>query len=831
MGGVTIRAMWREVRLAFRSIRRAPGVAVACALTLAVGAGAATAVLQLLNGVVLKPLPVERPRELVLFSDDPSSGVYTGTPRGTLFMFSTPSYTFLRTAQRTFADVAAFQTGRERFPARIDGSAELSEIARVSGNYFAVLGVRAQAGRLLTDADDRAGTPFVAVISDAFWQRRFERDPAIVGRGVVLRSMPFTIVGVAARGFYGESLHTAPDFWLPIGPTGTAGPSGYDEHHTWWLGLIGRLKPGTTMTQASVDVNARLQEFLIDEAGSAAPPERRDEIAHTNIALARGDLGRSAIRVRAVTPLMLLAVLVALLLVTAAINVASLLMAGAAARDRVTLIHTMLGAKREQLVRLATVEALTVALPGLAAGIAAALASPRALLPLLTATPLPLDVSPDARLLAMVVVVSAVAALIACAGPVWSVMTIEGRHMGRPLRHFHLFGRWGGAARPHPHRIGSTLIVAQIALAIPLLIVAGLLLRSVERLEGQQLAVDRDHVLLVDFGPSLAGGAPGVVRAELFEKVLALPHVVSATFASQTPLGGNVHGSSVRVEGMPPREDSDAEAAFVGPAYLRTIGTPLVAGRDFTAQDDAAHPRVIIVSETVARVFLGDHPLGQRVAYGTRPFAEVVGVAKDIKLTSLREPPHRQVYLPQLQYGAFVGRLVIKTGGDPLAIAGPVRDAIRTAAPNLPITKLTTIDEEIRAATATERALAMTATALASATLLVCAIGLCGLMAYIVARRTREFGIRMALGASRRRMMGAVVASALRLVAVGAAVGAAGAMATGKVVTSLLYDVNPADWIALTGAAVAMLTAALAASLVPAAQASRVDPIVALRVE
>ena len=230
-------------------------------------------------------------------------------------------------------------------------------------------------------------------------------------------------------------------------------------------------------------------------------------------------------------------------------------------------------------------------------------------------------------------------------------------------------------------------------------------------------------------------------------------------------------------------------------------------------------------------MFLGAHPLGARVAYGTRPFAEVIGVAKDVKLTSLREPPHRQVYLPLLQNGGLGGRLVVKTDGDPLAMTAAIRDAIRAAAPNLPITKISTIDDEIRAATATERALATTATALASATLLVCAVGLCGLMAYMVARRTREFGIRMALGASRRRMMGAVVGSTLRLVAVGAIAGGAGAMATSKVVTSLLYDVNPADWIALTGAALAMLTAALAASLVPAAQASRVDPIVALHVE
>ena len=457
-----------------------------------------------------------------------------------------------------------------------------------------------------------------------------------------------------------------------------------------------------------------------------------------------------------------------------------------------------------------------MAVPGLAAGILAALAGRRARLQRVRARPLPIEFSPDARLLTIVLSVTVAAAVIACAGPMWSVMTMEDRQASAPLR----------------VATGRVLIAGQIALAIPLLIVAGLLLRSVDRLEGQPLAVDRDHVLLVDLGPNLGGNlAPASAHATLLERVRSLPRVVNATFASQTPLGGSAHGSSVKVEGAPPRDDNNAEAAFVGPAYFQTIGTPLVAGRDFTTQDDATHPRVIIVSETVARVFLGEHPLGARVAYGTRPFAEVIGVAKDVKLTSLREPPHRAVYLPQLQNGGLAGRLVVKSDGDPLAIAGPVRDTIRTAAPNLPIIRMTAIDDEIRAATATERALAMTATALASATLLVCAIGLCGLMAYTVARRTREFGIRMALGSSRGRVMSAVVASALRLVAVGAVAGAAAAIATARVVTSLLYDVSPADWIALSGAAVAMLTAALVASLIPAAQASRVDPIVALRVE
>ena len=346
MAGATIRGVWHDLRLAWRSVCRTPGVAIACALTLAVGAGAATAVLQLLNGVVLKRLPVDRPRELVLFSDDASGLVFTGTPRGTLLMFSTPSYNSLRSAQRTFVDVAAFQTGFERMPAQIDASAELADITRVSGNYFTVLGVRPQMGRLLGEADDRSGAPAVAVVSDAFWQRRFQRDPAIIGRGVVLRSTLHTIVGVAPRGFFGETVRPAPDFWLPLVAAGSAGQAGYDEHRTWWLGFIGRLKPGVTMTQASVDVNARLQAFLIEEAGADAPPQRRDEITHTNIARARGDAGRSAVRTRAVTPPTLLFVLVTLLLTTAAMNVTSLLMARAAARDRVTRIHAMLGAER-----------------------------------------------------------------------------------------------------------------------------------------------------------------------------------------------------------------------------------------------------------------------------------------------------------------------------------------------------------------------------------------------------------------------------------------------------------------------------------------------------
>jgi MacB-like periplasmic core domain len=241
-----------------------------------------------------------------------------------------------------------------------------------------------------------------------------------------------------------------------------------------------------------------------------------------------------------------------------------------------------------------------------------------------------------------------------------------------------------------------------MALAVPLLIVAGLLIRSVDRLEGQDLAVNRGHVLLVDFGPSLSAipeRTATAVRRDLLDRVREQPDVADATFASQTPLGGGVHGSSLRVEGRPLREDRDAVAAFVGPGYFHTVGIPLVTGRDFSAQDDAAHPPVVVLSETAARVF-GADMLGHRVAYGTRPFAEVIGIAKDVKFTSLREAAPRQVYLAQLQNGALGGRLVVRTDGDPLAVTASLRDTIRRAAPNLPITKMTTLDEEIRAKTA-----------------------------------------------------------------------------------------------------------------------------------
>jgi predicted permease len=483
-----------DVRLALRSARRSPGISLACALTLALGAGATTSALALLNGVVLKPLPVDRPRELVLFSGDTRDGVvFTGTPQGTLILFSTPSFEYLHAHQQTFTGVAAFQIGRDRVASRIDAATELTAVTRVSANYFSVLGIRAQAGRLFDTNDDRGGGLPAVVMSDACWLRRFQRDPAVIGRSVTLGTTSYTIAGVAARGFYGESMREPPDFWMPFAPN-AATPGAYDEHHTWWLGLVGRLKPGVTMAQASVDVNARLQDFLIDEAGSTLTPERRDEIAHTTIALARGDLGRSSIRIRAIAPLTLLVVLVVLLLVAASTNVATLLVARATARDRVTTIHLMLGASRARVVRFALAETLAIAGPGLAAGIAVALTSPRLLLPLVTTAPLPIDIAPDARLIAMIAAAAAAAGVVACAGPVWRVVTADGRQMGRPL---HLDS-------PPSHHLGRALVIVQMALAAPLLIVAGLLIRSVDRLEGQDLAVNRGHVLLVDFGPSLA---------------------------------------------------------------------------------------------------------------------------------------------------------------------------------------------------------------------------------------------------------------------------------------------------------------------------------------
>lgn len=844
-----MRPMWRDLRFAVRSLVASPGLTLVATLTLAVATAATAAVLSLLNGVVLKPLPVERPRELVLFSDDPSDGVYTGTQRGTWILFSTPSFEHLRAHQRSFQDVCAFQAGRERLAARVDSAAaELAYVTRVSGNYFGVLGVGAQAGRTIAPADDRPGVPPVAVLSDAYWSRRFARDPAVIGHAVTLGDRAYTIIGVAPRKFYGETMRAAPDVWAPIATRTVRAGAAYDDHHTYWLDLIGRLKPGVTIAQASADVNRALTEFLSEEAGSELTAERRAEIAHTSLALARGDLGRSAVRARAATPLTLLFILVALLLVTASVNVASLLLARAAARERITAVHLMLGASRGQLLRATTIETMCLVAPGCAIGVGAALFSPRLLLPLLTTAPLPVDLAPDARLVGMLVGSLAAAALLACGGPVWFVLTADGlpwgRHMGRSLQGIvrmpwgrPLQGVGGGSSRA-----GRALVAAQLALAVPLLIVAGLLLRSVDRLEGQDLAVDRHHVLIMDFGPvGAVREAPlrdanadraALARADVLAAVRAQPHVAAATFASQTPLGGDIHGSSLRVAGRPPREDGGAEGAFVGPGYLRAMGMPLVAGRDFTEDDDAAHPRVIILNETAARTFLpGENALGQRIAYGSRPPAEIVGIARDVKFASLRAAAPRQAFLPQMQYGGYTGRLVVRTDGDPLQTASAIRAAAQRAAPNLPVVKMGTLDAEIRAATATERALAATAAALAAATLLVSGTGLCSLMAYIVARRTREFGVRMALGASASRIMLSVLAAALRVSAIGAALGLTAAIATRRLVASLLYDVKPADPVIAGGACVLMLAAAIGASLWPARRASRVDPIVALRAE
>ena len=809
----------RDVRLGVRAFARSPGLVLATTLTLTVATGAAVAVLTLLDAVVLKPLPVARPRELVLFSDNPTEGEYTGTQSGTWILFSTPSFEYLRAHQRSFQDVCAFQAGRERHAARIDGgSPELVAITHVSGNYFPLLGVAAQAGRTLSPGDDRPGAARVAVLSDAYWSRRFNRDRSVVGRTLTTDRDTATIVGVAAPDFSGETVRTPPDAWMPIAMR-PARARGFDDHHTYSFDLMGRLKPDVTMAAAGADVNRLLAAFLLEEAGPAPSAVRRAEIGRTRIALARGDLGRSALRGRAATPLALLATLVVLLVASASTNVGSILLARAAARDGVSAVHLMLGATRERLVRRTIVETLGFVAPGCLAGVASAIAA-RSMLPrLVAAAALPIDLSLDWRAIAMIAAVTGLCGIVSCAGPVWRAWTVD----------FAAFQRGSRATA----RTGRSLVVMQIAAAIPLLFVAGLLLRSTARLEGQELAVDRTHVLLADFGPGFAAQAETrAMRAATLEAVRALPHVVAAAYGSQTPLGGDTHASSLRVEGRPPRDDAAATAAFVGPGYFRALGLPLVAGREFADTDAAAHPRVMLLSETAARVFLpGENPIGRRLAYGSRPPAEVIGIVKDVKLGSMRGPMPRQAYIPQLQEGGYGGRLIVRTDADPQAIAGAIRQAAQGTAPALPLIRTALLDDEIRAATSAEHALALAAAALAGATLLVAATGLAGLMAYLVARQTREFGIRAALGATTARLVRSVIAAAARLATVGAIAGASAAAATTRLVGSLLYDVPAADPIVVAGVATLVGIAAVGASLWPARLAARADPLVALRSE
>jgi len=829
----------RNLRVAARGLARAPGFSLAVIATLAVVLGPGVALLSLVEQLYWRPLPIERPDELVVF--DPPQGPFSGrssVQSGFSVPMSYPEYeTFAAWTEGPFAGVAC------RVPAGLalafDGRTDEVRSELVSGNYFDLLGVRPALGRLLTAEDDRVvgGHP-VAVLSWGAWQRRFGGDPGVVGRNVTLNGQAFTILGVAARDFRSLELEFAPELWLPMKmkPVATPLANDLDNPRSRWLNIVARLAPGVDRAAAEARANElyrRSSQEIVELIPSASEDFRQRFVArHLNL-LPAGK-GRSDLRGSFSNAMLAVLTLVGLLFVLACANLANLFLTRATRHERDLTVRLALGASRRDLVARLLADAALLAAVATVVGTVLGLVLPRVLeeqLPGVLAGLLP---GANVMLLVLVALI-AVLATLGC-GLLPALLATRG-DIAQRLR-AGAAATLGGA---RGHGLRRVLVAVQVALSAAILVGAGLLLRTLDRLADRDPGFETAPVLTFAVDPRLTGldveASRGVVdRLEL--ELGALPGVVAASRADMPLLADWTSMSTIDIEGRPEREDEDLTPRFdsVSAAYFRALGVPLLGGRGFDARDVAgAQPVAVVNAEFVRRFLDGGDAVGRVLTWGREPnrrSVTVVGVVGDILSANLREDPAPFVLLPQAQaYDGSASVFYLRTAGPPAALVESVRKRATELAPGVPVVDLRTLERQRERSLGLERATAGLATALGSLAALLSAIGLGGVLGSSVDARRREIALRTALGAAPIHVGRSVLAQAALPVALGLAAGLALALVAVRWLASLLYGVDAHDPATFTLVPLALVAVAFAAAALPTWRALGIEPAQALREE
>jgi predicted permease len=809
-------ALWdtlaQDVRYGLRTLRRSPGFTTVAVLSLALGIGANTAIFSLIDAVLWKMLPVDRPEQLRLLG--------TSRQGSTGYTFSYPVYQQLRQANTGFTDLAAFAP--VRLNAAVEGQADTDLPAQlVSGNYFSLLGVRPIAGRVFTADDDRVPSGHaVVVISHGYWQRRFALDPAAVGRSLRLNGMLFTILGVAPPEFFGLEVGANPDLFLPLMMQPVAMPameswiSGNPTNMADWLRVAGRLRPGVEEAQGLAVLRVAYYQAMEERAIRMGKPEAAREMRESRLEFAPGSRGLSDLRRQFSQPLFLLLAVAGLVLLIACANTGNLMLARAAARQREFAIRLAIGAGRGRLIRQLLVESLLLALAAGVGGVWLAWHGSHFLTTFLSVR---LNLSPDPRMLGFTLVISLLTGV--------------------------LFGLTPALRTPGPRlltpapRWAAGLVATQIALSLVVLVGAGLFVRSLQKLNAQDGGFRRESVLVARVEPRGSDQKwPNRFRLvtiynDLLERVERIPGVRVASLAGASPTAPVPLAITLRMLGEDAAVGASlpARAQQIYPHYFASLGVPVLTGRDFSPADMQPNaPNVAIVNETLARRV----SVGQRFDWrpGTPAF-EIVGVVRDVKYSSLRGETPSVVYMPYLQMPTGRGQMVlhVRVVGDPAALTARLRQEIQAIDPDLPAFEIRSLAGEVDAILIQERLVAGLSTLFGALGLTLAAVGLYGLMSYLVARRTAEIGIRMALGAQRKDVAWLVLRQTLGLVLAGVAIGLPAAVAAARLVSARLFGVTPTDPLAL-GAAILLLAAIGAlAGFIPARRASQVDPMTALR--
>ena len=844
----------RDLRYAWHTLRRSPGFAATAILTLALGIGANTAIFSLIDAVMLAMLPVNHPEQLVLlkWSARPRpNGIITSGYQGTSFSY--PIFKKIETQNQVFSDVIGLaQLGFDKPNISVfaGGTAEPASVVMVTGRFFSGLGVSPVLGRAIDDGDMNDGESNVAVISYSYWKSRFGGAASIVGQRIALNALPYTIVGVADRDFAGLNPGTSTDIWIPIvdnkalrpwSSTGTRAESIRTDPHWWWIEIVARPRPGVPEQTARAAVDALVKQSL--QADLAV---QEDVAGLFRVELRPGGRGLGLLKIRFSQQLFLLMGVVALVLLIACSNVAGLLLARTSARRKEIGIRLALGGSRLRLIRQLLTESVLLALLGGAGGLLVAYWGSKALVTLVSSGtgPVILDAHLDGAVLGFTTAVALVAGLLFGMAPAVRSTRLD---LAPVLKDAATSEALGG--RRHRLVLGKLLVVIQIAISITLLAGAGLFVRTLVNLKSQDFGFDHDRLLVFGVNPIQSGynfqsgyngGPVANLYRDLLDGIRKIPGVRSASYSQLALITGWENSGPIVIQGgsAPPNQEMFAKWNAIGPDFLETMGIRQLMGRGISQQDVDMSSRVAVVNEEFARRFLGGKsPLGARFTNRSEidPGSEfeIVGVVRSAKYSNAREPTPPTYYLPYTVMPLSLGGVTfeVRTAVNPQELVPGIGQAVGQIDPRLPMVDVSTQDEVIEKELMEERLLARLSSFFGILAVLLSAIGLFGLMGYTVTRRTREIGIRIALGARRGSVLVMVLGETLTLVAAGVGIGIPCALAATRVIQHMLFGLPAYDPATLVIVSAGVLIAGAAAGYLPARRAMLMEPITALRYE
>jgi putative ABC transport system permease protein len=844
-----MQTLLQDIRFALRMLRKSPGFTAVAVLTLALGIGANTAIFSLIDAVMLRTLPVDRPEELVqlkrqdlryvgLARSNPLSFLWSG---GASALFSGPLWEQVRDQQNVFSGVFAWSD--HQFDLARGGTVQLADGSFVSGDFFTTLGLLPAAGHLITEFDDYRGCPAVAVVSYGFWQEHYGGASSAIGSTLSLSDHPFEIIGVAPRGFYGMGVGRESEVFVPLCAGDILGTVSLEGATLWWLNVAGRIKPGISRAQLTARLRVLSPRIFTAALPQYWPADEQRSFVKEKLVVASAATGISrTLRQQFDQPLQVLMVIVGLVLLIACANVAGLMLTRGVVREREIAVRHALGASRWRLIRQLLTECILLSLMGAIVGFLFARWGTALLIRSIPYSiyaqgnmPVFLDLSPDGRVLGFT---AAVAILTVALFGILPAARSTGVSLTSAMKGI----RTIEFDRPARFRSRKWIVASQVAFSLALLVAAGLLLRSFAKLATLDPGFDRKNVLIVytNLWPAVPRDQRPATLDQIENRLRVLPGVASASRSSETPAEGGYGQHSVRTESSKGFTDAQSlsMSVNVSPGYFETLRTPFLEGRDFNSSDTATSPMVAIIDQTAARRFFpGLDPVGKTfvldgVAGQHGLPVEVVGVVRNAKYTSLREEIHPTVFFPvtQLHDLLLADAFELRTAVRPTALIPSVRAAV--ASVNCAILlEFHTLEQQVSDSMAEERLLAQLSGFFGSLALLLALIGLYGTVSYLVAQRKREFGIRMALGAEPGSILRLIMREVFSVVVAGLVAGIAISLAATRLLQQLLFGIGPRDTVTIIVAAAALGIVALVAGYLPGRRATKINPMEALRYE